>query len=92
MGSGRIPERTCIGCRCKKDKKELLRIVCIADGEVILDERQSLPGRGAYICDDEMCLQKVINKRALNRTFRREIKQEQYKKLEQKFGERNTAG
>ncbi len=92
MEQERKPERTCIVCRSKKEKKKLLRIVCTAGGEVILDGRCRLPGRGAYICDDEKCLSLLIKKHALNRAFHREINQEQYKKLEEQFAERNTVG
>lgn len=46
---GHIPERTCVACRTKAPKRELIRFV--ARGcEIILDEKGSLPGRGAYLC------------------------------------------
>ena len=33
----KIPQRTCIGCREKKDKKELIRIVKDKEGNITLD-------------------------------------------------------
>ena len=80
---------SCIGCHQKKDKKDLLRIVCTSDGEVVLDERGHLPGRGAYVCDDADCMGRLIKKHGLNRTFRREILREQYQQLEEQFVKRN---
>ena len=41
--------RTCISCRAKKDKKELIRIVKNKDGVIKVDLSQRLEGRGAYI-------------------------------------------
>ncbi len=46
---GHIPERTCIACRTKAPKWELIRFV-VKEGEIILDERAVMPGRGAYLC------------------------------------------
>ena len=88
----RIPERTCIGCHSKRNKKELLRIVCSPDGVITMDHGQRLPGRGAYVCNDVSCMEMVIKKHALNRVFRREINRDNYKKLEEQFVEGNTAG
>ncbi|MFN3567773.1 MAG: YlxR family protein [Caldimicrobium sp.] len=48
---GHQPERTCVACRKKTLKKELFRFVAI-DGIIILDEKGSLPGRGAYLCKE----------------------------------------
>jgi uncharacterized protein len=40
--------RRCVCCRATAGKYELLRFVCEFGG-VLWDERQSLPGRGAYM-------------------------------------------
>ena len=32
------PQRTCMGCNEKKDKKELIRIVKSSDGEISIDK------------------------------------------------------
>ena len=52
---GHIPERTCVACRTKAPKWELVRFVA-RDSEIVLDEKGSLPGRGAYLC--KSCLPK----------------------------------
>ena len=54
------PQRTCMGCNQKKDKKDLIRIVKNKDNEISIDRTGKKEGRGAYICDDVNCLEKVI--------------------------------
>ncbi len=52
----KIPMRQCMGCRERKAKKEMLRVVRGTDGVVSLDFGGKLNGRGAYICPDPECL------------------------------------
>ena len=63
----KIPQRTCIGCKEKKDKKDLIRIVKDKDGNITLDRTGKANGRGAYICDNIQCLEKAIKTKALAR-------------------------
>jgi len=64
-----IPERMCIACRQMKPKSELIRIVKNG-GEVALDMRQKLGGRGAYICKNEECITSAKKRRALSKHFK----------------------
>lgn len=50
-----VPLRTCIACREVKPKRELLRIVCTADGTVEVDTSGKKEGRGAYLCRNARC-------------------------------------
>ena len=52
-----------------KPKKELIRVVRSPQGEVSLDFKGKLPGRGAYVCPDPACLAKARKSRALERAF-----------------------
>ncbi|MEU5809691.1 MULTISPECIES: YlxR family protein [unclassified Streptomyces] len=63
------PERTCVGCRERAAKSELLRIVAIGD-ECVPDPRGTLPGRGAYVHPAEVCLEKAVRRRAFPRALR----------------------
>ena len=45
-----VPERTCIVCRAKRPKTELLRIVFAPEGLVMVDPGGKAAGRGAYVC------------------------------------------
>lgn len=62
----KIPQRSCIGCGTKKDKKDLIRIVRTPDGDIVLDRTGKKAGRGAYVCDDPSCIQKPLLQRAWN--------------------------
>ena len=48
----RVPTRTCVICRERRKKYDLLRIVRTPEGQVVFDRSGRLDGRGAYICDD----------------------------------------
>jgi hypothetical protein len=53
-------ERTCIICRSKGDKRSLVRIV-YRNGALEVEERTSLPGRGAYVHPSIDCVSKMGN-------------------------------
>ncbi|MET9470080.1 MULTISPECIES: YlxR family protein [unclassified Streptomyces] len=63
------PERTCIGCRERAAKNELLRIVAVGD-ECVPDPRGTLPGRGAYVHPAVVCLDQAVRRRAFSRAFK----------------------
>ena len=69
MVGKKIPMRTCIACRTERPKKELLRIVRTKDGVFSLDKTGKVSGRGAYICNDKNCIDKLIKKKLLNYAF-----------------------
>lgn len=57
MRKRKIPQRTCIGCRTVRPKKELIRIVRTPEGEIVFDPTGKKNGRGAYICPNTDCLE-----------------------------------
>ncbi|MFE7099802.1 YlxR family protein [Streptomyces erythrochromogenes] len=63
------PERTCVGCRERAAKSDLLRIVAIED-ECVPDPRGTLPGRGAYVHPAVVCLDQAVRRRAFPRALR----------------------
>lgn len=65
----KIPVRQCMGCRERKEKRELIRVVRSPEGTVSLDFKGKLPGRGAYICPKESCLKKALKSKALERNL-----------------------
>ena len=75
------PQRTCMGCNEKKDKKDLIRIVKNKDNEISIDRTVKKEGRGAYICDDVNCLEKVIKSKRLERVLEIPISKEIYESL-----------
>ena len=74
----KIPQRQCMGCRERKAKRELLRVVRTPEGNVNLDFGGKMNGRGAYICPDAECLKKAIRSKALDRSLEVTIPQEVY--------------
>ncbi|MBQ8620859.1 MAG: YlxR family protein [Oscillospiraceae bacterium] len=72
----KIPQRQCMGCRERKAKRELIRVVRQPDGAVRLDFSGKLNGRGAYLCPDPECLKKAIRSKALDRSLEVQIPQE----------------
>ena len=83
----KIPMRQCLGCREMKPKKELIRVVRSPEGDVSLDFRGKLPGRGAYVCPDQACLAKARKAKALERAFSAPLPAEVWEGLEQQMKE-----
>ena len=78
----KIPQRQCMGCRERKDKRDLIRVVRLTDGTVNLDFSGKLNGRGAYICPKTDCLQKARKSKALERSLEVPIPEAVYDRLE----------
>ena len=81
----KIPQRQCMGCRERKDKKAMIRVVRCTDGSVSLDFSGKLNGRGAYVCPDPECLKKAQKSKALERSLEVAIPQEVYDRLEKEM-------
>lgn len=67
------PQRRCIGCGERRDKRELIRIVRSPDGEVSIDPTGKKSGRGAYICKSRECLRRALKTNQLARNLSCEI-------------------
>ena len=65
----------------KNAKNEFIRIVKNKDNEINIDRTGKMPGRGAYICDDIQCLEKLIKTKRLEKVFDMKISNEIYEKL-----------
>ena len=81
----KIPMRQCMGCRERKAKKELIRVVRTTEGSVCLDFGGKLNGRGAYICPDIQCLKKAQKAKSLERSLEVPIPDEVYTRLEKEM-------
>lgn len=85
MAIRKIPLRRCIGCNTSKDKRELIRVVRNAEGEISIDTTGKKPGRGAYICKDAACLKLARKGKKLDKAFDTAISDEIYDRLEQEL-------
>ena len=77
----KIPMRQCMGCRERKAKKEMIRVVRTTENTVCLDFSGKLNGRGAYICPDPECLKKAQKAKSLERSLEVPIPEEVYERL-----------
>ena len=91
MQQKKIPQRQCMGCRERREKRELIRVVRSPEGAVSLDFRGKAPGRGAYICPEMDCLKKAMKSRALERSLEVAIPAEIYARLEKEMEEGKDA-
>ena len=81
----KIPQRQCMGCRERKEKRQLIRVVRKTDGSVCVDFSGKVSGRGAYICPDKACLNKALKSKSLERSLEVAIPQDVYGRLEKEM-------
>ena len=82
MAEKKTPMRQCLGCREMKPKFELFRVV----GNVQLDLKGKLPGRGAYLCSIQ-CMEKAIKARSLERMLGVSVPKSIYESLQTELEE-----
>ena len=71
----------CIVCRERKPKSELFRVIKKSSGEIDLDLTGKADGRGAYICKEGNCKEKLLKSKALNKSYKINVSQEVYDKI-----------
>lgn len=81
MAEKKIPMRQCLGCREMKPKIEMFRVVRMSDGNVQLDLKGKLSGRGAYLCSIQ-CMEKAIKARSLERVLGISVPKSIYESLQ----------
>src|SRR5690606_3385164 len=57
-----VPQRSCVVCRQKFEKRQLTRIVKLVEAGIVVDRTGKRNGRGAYICDQLACWQRLTQK------------------------------
>ena len=77
MKTKKIPMRRCVGCMESKPKKELIRIVADAEGNLHPDLSGRANGRGVYLCPSVQCLAMARKKRAISRSLEINVTEEQ---------------
>ena len=73
-----VPQRTCVACRNKYDKRKITRIVRTTPDDagetgVVIDITGKRNGRGAYLCDNPTCWQNAIKRNMLNIALKTEL-------------------
>lgn len=85
MQQRKQPMRMCNGCGEMKTKRELIRVVRDAEGNISLDLTGKKSGRGAYICRDAECLKKARKNKRIERTFQTVIPDGIYDAMEKEM-------
>lgn len=81
----RIPLRKCTGCQEMKNKKDMMRILRTAEGEIVLDTTGRKNGRGAYVCCSMDCFEKAVKNRGLERSLKVKVPDETYESLKKEI-------
>lgn len=77
-----VPQRMCIACRERYEKRRLTRIVNSPENGVIVDLSGKKNGRGAYLCDQVICWDKAISEtKLLNQALKCELSPEEREAL-----------
>ena len=88
----REPERTCLACRKRRPKAEMLRIVRPPEGLVRVDPSGTAEGRGTYVCrEDRSCRGAATKRGALSRALRLRLPRDDLARLATEI-EKETAG
>ena len=82
----KIPQRQCMGCRERKAKRELIRVVRTPEGTVSLDFGGKMNGRGAYLCPNPECLKNALRSKALEPQLQKIAEEEYQAELDKRLG------
>ncbi len=81
-------QRMCLACRQMFDKKDLVRVVKNKEGQIFVDKSGKANGRGAYICSNKTCFEKLKKQKILNKAFKCMIDEQVYTQLEEEIAKR----
>jgi len=70
-----------VACRKVRAKRELVRLVRIADGSVEVDTSGKKAGRGAYLCPAQECWEAGLKGSRLEHTLRTTLTQDNREQL-----------
>ena len=82
MSKNPYPVRMCSGCRQRRPKSELIRIVSLDNGKSAIDTDYKAKGRGVYVCPDAACIKMAQKKNTFARGLKTVVDAEIYEKLE----------
>jgi predicted RNA-binding protein YlxR (DUF448 family) len=80
------PQRTCVGCRKIRPKREMVRLVRTPDQGVKVDETGKAPGRGAYLCQESSCWERALSEKRLEHALKTSLSKEEWETLRE-FGQ-----
>lgn len=77
-----VPQRTCVICGQKRDKRSLTRVVYTTEG-LQIDSTGKMEGRGAYLCEQDACWQRALTSPILGKALRMTLTDEDRQSLQQ---------
>ena len=77
-----MPQRTCVICGQKRDKRSLTRVVGTEEG-LQVDPTGKMKGRGAYLCEQDTCWERAMRGPALGKALRMTLTDEDRRRLQQ---------
>jgi len=86
-----IPQRTCLGCRQVRAKRELIRIVNTPTGSIEVDITGRKAGRGTYLCPTLECWEVGLKSNRLDHALRTGLSTDSREQL-MKYAEENLKG
>lgn len=72
-----VPQRTCVACRQKMDKRQLTRVVRTKDDGLVVDFSGKRAGRGAYLCSRPDCWDLALRTNLLDKALKGPIPAEE---------------
>jgi hypothetical protein len=72
MGSKSRPQRSCVVCKAKMDKRALTRLVFAKD-KLQVDTTGKMQGRGAYLCAAPDCWREAASRPLLGKALRQAL-------------------
>lgn len=82
MASKHRPQRSCVVCREKTDKRALIRLVFV-DDSLRIDETGKMNGRGAYLCRNQECWEMASRRSVMDKALRRHLDEDDRRYLRQ---------
>jgi len=74
------PVRTCVGCRQRGNRADLIRIVN-NQGFLRVDTQKSLSGRGSWLHPSSKCLETAVDRSAFARALKAKMDHEKIEEL-----------
>lgn len=85
MKNQKVPVRTCIGCNCRKPKKDMIRIIRTPEGKIEMDKTGKKSGRGLYLCGNTKCMDLAFRKNSINKSLKQDVPQQKLEELKDAF-------
>ena len=79
------PQRMCVSCRERHDKKDLLRVVIGPDGDLKYDPTGKASGRGAYLCRKEKCIVAELKAHRLAKGLKHDVDDQKLQEVAQEI-------